>query len=252
MPTTPFADLAYVEKALSEPVDIEREVWRAARKRYVPAYVGGRWTAMPVWRDPFRASGYTGTYAETLYASVVAGNNLATFTTEAIMYATTQPECLLPASFFDSTYGVNKTLRIVCRGVYSTTSTPTFTVGLRTNTTGDSTTSSLILGSSLAITSQSSVTNLPWELECDVTASSLSLASSHNEAVLFCMGFVSGVSTGSNGFTNASAIGTQTPTTALTLTQSDVAQFLIPTITCGTSSASNKWQMLQMIVMGLN
>lgn len=196
-------------------------------------------------------SGYTGTYCETLYSSSVPGASLATFTTEAIMYAATQPECLIPASFFDPTYGVNKTLRVTCRGVYSTTSTPTFTVGLRIGATAAAT-SGAIMGTSLAITSQSTVTNLIWELECDITAQSLALASAHNEAVLVCTGLVSGVSAGANGFSNGSAIGTQTPTTALTLTQADVANYLIPTVTCGTSSASNKWQMLQMIVQGLN
>ena len=246
-----MTDLAYAEKALSEPLDLEREAWRAVRKRYVPMYVRGRWSAMSVWRDPFRMSGYTGTYAEVLYSSSVAGNNLATFTTEAVMYASSQPECLIPASFFDPSYGTNKTIRFTCRGVYSTTSTPTFTLGLRIGSTANVTTGS-ILGTSLAVTAQSSVTNLVWEVEGDITAQSLSFASSHNEAVLVCLGEVTGVSTGANGFSNGSAIGTQTPTTALTLTQADVANYLIPTITCGTSSASNKWQMLQMIVQGLN
>lgn len=199
-------------------------------------------------------SGYTGTFTETLYVSAVAGNNLATFTTEAVMYAATQPECVIPAGFFDPTYGTNKTLRVTCRGIYSTTGTPTFTVGLRIGSAANAT-SGQILGTSVAITSQSTVTNLVWELECDVTVNAVPLlGSSHNQATVGCWGMVSNLASAvaNVGFTNGSAIGTQTPTTALTITQTDIALYLVPTITCGTSSASNKWQMLQMVVQGMN
>lgn len=243
-----MTDLAYLERALSEPLDLEREAWRAARSRFVRDPRSGLVRRQPVIAG---ASGYTGTIVETLFASSVAGNNLSTFTTEAVMYASTQPECLIPASFFDPTYGTNKTVRFTCRGVYSTTGTPTFTLGLRIGSSANVTTGA-IAGTSLAITAQSTVTNLVWELEGDISSQSLSFASSHNEAVLVCLGEVTGVSTGANGFSNGSAIGTQTPTTALTLTQADVANYLIPTITCGTSSASNKWQMLQVVVQGMN
>lgn len=246
-----FSDLAYVEKALSEPLDLEREAWRAARRRYVPIYDRGRWTSTQVWRDPYRMSGYTGTFVETLYSSAGAGASLATFTAEAMMYGATQPECLIPAGFFDPTLANNKTIRFTMRGVYSTTATPTFTPGLRIGSAGGGVTGQ-ILGTSAAITSQSTVTNLVWEIEGDIISNTPSFGSSHNQTSLVCLGQVGGVSTGVSSFANGSAIGTLTPTTALTLTQSDIANYLVPSVTCGTSSASNKWQMLQLIVQGMN
>lgn len=183
----------------------------------------------------------------TLFANAQAGAALATFTTEASMYSATQPNAILGANYYDPTYSINRTIRVTIRGIFSTTGTPTFTVGFRQDTV-----SGAIWGTSLAITSQSGVTNLVWELEFDVTVESMLLASAHNEVTLGVWGMITGLATLANGFTNGSAIGTQTPTTAQTLTQADVSHFLFPTATCGTSSASNKWQMLQMIMQGLN
>jgi len=237
-----LADLRRIERRLCEPLDPEREIregarWRFARDRdrvfKVPRIGGG--------------SGFTMTVMETLYSSAAAGNNLATFTTEALMYASTQAQALLPINFFDATYGVGKDLKVLARGVYSTTGTPTFTLGFRQDSVSGG-----IWGSSAAITSQSGVTNTVWELEFDVVNQSLTFASSHNEAVIVVLGQVAGVSTGVSSFANASAIGTLTPTTAFTITQTDTTHYLCPTITCGTSSASNKWQMLQLMVYGCN
>ena len=241
------ADLDYAAWALGEPLDPEREAWRARRKRFVRDPRSG--LIVPARRIG-GASNYTSTVSEVLYASSIAGAALVSFTSEAMLYAATQPEAWLPAGFFDPTYGTNKAIRITARGIYSTTVTPTFTIGLRIGAAGVVT--GQILGSSLAVTAQSSVTNLVWELECDITGEVPVLASAHNQAVLLCLGMLSGVSTGSNGFSNASAIGTQTPTTALTLTAADAANYLVPSATCGTLSASNKWQMLHMLVFGLN
>jgi hypothetical protein len=238
-----ITELQRIEHRLAHPLDIEREVWEGSRYRIMLDRGQPRRV-----RRISGGSAFTGTIMETLYGSSVAGNNLSTFTSEATMYASTQPEAILPANFFDPTYGnAGKVLRLTARGVYSTTATPTYTLGLRQ----DSVTGG-IWGTSLAITSQSGVTNLVWELELDVVSQSGSFASAHNETLLVTAGMVSGVSTGSNGFSNGSAIGTQTPTTAFTLTQSDASHYLVPTITCGTSSSSNKWQMLQLIIFGCN
>lgn len=237
-------DLKRIERALSEPLDPEQEAWNAARYRYIMQNGQVRRALAP---RPGPGAMLMPPSVVTLFANGQAGNALATFTTEASMYAASQPNAILGANYFDPTYSLNRTLRVTCRGIYSTTGTPTFTIGFRQDTV-----SGAIWGTSLAVTSQSGVTNLVWELEFDITVASMLLASAHNEVTFGTWGMLSGVSTGSNGFTNGSAIGTQTPTTAQTLTQTDVSHFLFPTATCGTSSASNKWQMLQMIVQGLN
>lgn len=241
--TFDLADLRRLEKALSGPLDTEWEAYRAAQYRYtkrgrllVPTRPGPGAMLMPP-------------SVVTLFANSQAGAALVSFTTEASMYAATQPNAILGANYFDPTYSLNRTIRVICRGIFSTTATPTYTLGFRQDTAAGA-----IWGTSLAITSQSTVTNVVWELEFDVTVASILLASAHNEVTLVTFGQVSGVSStvAGTGFTNGSAIGTQTPTTAQTLTQTDVSHFLFPTATCGTSSASNKWQMLQMLVQGMN
>lgn len=233
-----------IERRLSEPIDAEREIWDYSKYRYVRD--GGR-----VFRVPRVDGGtsFSGTMVEQLYANSTAGNALATFTAEATMYAATQSQAVLPANFWDPSYGSGRTLRVTCRGIYSTTSAPTFTAGFRIGTAQGI--AGAIVGTTLAVTAQTTVTNLAWELEFDITWSSFTVASSHNEVLVNTFGMLGGVSTGNNGFTNGSAIGTQTPTTAATITQADSANYLTPTITCGTSNASNKWQMLQMVVLGM-
>jgi hypothetical protein len=237
-----LTDLRRIEKALSEPLDLEREIHESSKWTFVMD--GSRVCRVPRISG---ASNYTNTYAEVLFANASAGNALASFTAEATMYAATQPNILLPANFFDATYGTGKHLKVILRGIYSTTATPTFTIGLRQDTAAGT-----IWGSTLAITSRSGVTNLAWELTIDIVAQAPVLASAHNEAVLVALGMLDGVSAGSEGFTNASAIGTQTPTTAVTLTTADASHYLFPTATCGTSNAANKWQMLQAFAYGMN
>jgi hypothetical protein len=244
MQTYTLADLKRIENKLANPIDPEREAWEANRYRYA-SHKGEIHKVKTIGGG----SGYTGTFMETLYASGFPGNNLNTFTTEVTMYAAAaQSEAILPANFFDPTYGYNKTLRITARGIYSTTATPTFTVALRQDTASGG-----LWGSSLAVTGQSTVTNLVWELECDtINTNAAVFGGGHNETNLFTFGMLSGVSTGSNGFSNASSVGTQTPTTTFVLTTADASHYLVPTITCGTSNAANKWQMLQLFVFGCN
>ena len=245
-----LADLRKLESRIISPLDPERELHDARRFRFV-MYEGDVYRVKTIMGGT--GSGLTGTWAETLYSNSSAGAALATFTAEAIMYGATQPEAWIPADFFDPTYGLGKTLRIVARGIWSdTTAAPTFTPGLRIGAAAAVTGS--ILGSNAALTCRAvSLSNIGWEIECDIVAQTPVLASAHNEAVLITMGETSGVSAaGADLFCNASAIGTQTPGTALTLAQADATQYIVPTATCGTSNASNKWQMLQLVVMALN
>lgn len=235
-------ELRRIESKLAFPLDPEKDLRDANRYRFL--FDEGEVHKI---RRVEGGSGYTLTYAELLYANPNPQAALVSFTAEANMYATTSTQAILPVNFFDPTYGANKSLRVVIRGMYSTTGTPTFTLGFRQ----DSVTGA-IWGSSKAITAQSTVTNEVFEIEFDVTAVNPQFASTHNTINLAVWGLVLNVSTGSNSFSNASSIGTLTPSTTVTLTTADAIHYLVPTTTCGTSNAANKWQMFQLEVFGLN
>lgn len=194
----------------------------------------------------------TGTNCETIYASTVAGAAKASFTTEVAINdtATMGVQAHLPPDFWlPQNYGsVGKGIRIVARGIVSSTATPTFQWSVRAGAAA-STTAAILLGTA-ALTTNSGISNVPWELEGDVILKTMGAAGANSTVTavgrLLCTGF----STATAPYYAAWG-GGATPGTATTLDTS-ITNYINFNIVCGTNNASNSIQLQQLLVFGLN
>jgi hypothetical protein len=191
----------------------------------------------------------TGTNVETVYVSTNPGTAKNTFTTEVQINDTTGMgvQAQLPPQFWlpnPNSYG--KSVRVVARGILSSTGTPTFTFTLRLGAAG-SITSAIVLGSA-AITTGSSVTNQIWEFDGEVTMMTQGATGANST--------IRGIGTiTSSGFAapyfyalygNAASPGTATTVDA------SVSNYINFNVACSASSASNSVQIQQLLVQGLN
>jgi hypothetical protein len=195
----------------------------------------------------------TGTNAELIYTSTAVGATLATFTTEANMntVATMGQVAQLPPNFWLSTGNqVGRGIRIVARGILSSTGSPTFTFtirGLGTTTTPNISTAPILLGSA-AVTAGATVTNQFWELQGDVIVTALGTGTA--TATIQGLGYVMGPAFASP-FIQPVYGGAASPGTTANLTPT-VTNFINVNAACGTSSASNSITLQQLLVFGLN
>lgn len=194
-------------------------------------------------------SNLTGTISELIYANTASGTAKNTFTSEFQINDTAGmgAQAQLPPYFFLPVNGVGKAIRVVARGIVSTTATPTWQFNLRLGAAGS--TSAVIGLGSPSITSASGISNKGWEFEGDIIVRTTGAAGANS--TLQGAGFV----TSPGGFASPFAYelwgGGAQPGTSSTLDIS-ITNYLNFNVICGTSSASNQIQILQLLVFGLN
>lgn len=199
--------------------------------------------------DP-TASFLSGTNVELLYVSQGPGTAKNTFTAEAQINDTTGMgvQAMLPKGFFLPSKGENgKALRIVGRGILSSTVTPTYTFTVRGGTQG-STAAAILLGSA-ALTTGSGVSNQMYELEGDVVLESIGGAAGGTSTIrgtglIACGGLAS-------PFNYPVWGGGASPGTATTF-DIGIDNYINFNVACSASSASNTITLQQLLVFGLN
>lgn len=192
----------------------------------------------------------TGTNTEVIYANTTAGTAKASFTSEVAINDTAGMgvQAHLPPDFFlPNPNQVGRGLRIVARGILSSTGTPTYTFTVRSGTAG-STSAAILLGSA-ALTTGSGVTNQPWELQGDVFLVSQGAAGANS--TLRGMGTI--ISPGlASPFIYGVGAGASLTTPTVATFSADITNYINFNVTCSASSASNSIQLQQLIVYGLN
>lgn len=191
----------------------------------------------------------TGTVAELIYQSLAAGTAKNTFTSEAQINDTTGMgvQALLPPNFWtaNNANAVGRTIRIVARGILSSTGTPTYTFTCRLGTAG-STSAAIALGSA-ALTTGSGVSNQYWEFQGEFTLTTIGAAGANSHGV----GVGSIVSPGLATTINPLWGGAATPGTITNLDTS-ITNYINFNVACSASSASNTITLQQLLVFGLN
>lgn len=188
----------------------------------------------------------TGTSAEMLYASIGAGTQLASFTTEDNLQKTL-PYVMIPAGFFFSPQGATgKSLRIRARGRLGTTGSPTFTWSLRILTS--STWSAGGIGfSSAALAAGTTQTLAPWYLDGDLVLRSLGAGAGSTLAFFGEIRSPLGLASPFSG----TIPGNNVAFTAATFDHS-VNNFIFLSAACSASNAANLIALEMLKVVGEN
>lgn len=192
----------------------------------------------------------TYTNTEVIYANTTAGTAKASFTSEAQINDTAGMgvQAHLPPDFFQaSPRATGQGIRIVARGILSSTGTPTYTFTIRSGIAGN-TTAAIMLGSA-ALTTGTGVTNQPWELQGDVFLVSQGAAGANS--TLRGMGTI--ISPGlASPFMYGVGAGASLTTPTVATFSADITNYINFNVACSASSASNSIQLQQLIVYGLN
>lgn len=209
------------------------------------------------WRDRVRAMRYqgdpmasfvTGTSAEILYNSTAAGASANTFTAETNLNttATMGVGAKLGADFFIADPSqIGRAIKITAQFVIGTTGTPTFTFTVRLGATQGAVTGTIGLGSATVTTISAAAARGAFaDGYCTLTAIGAAGANSTIRGI----GTVSGAALAATGDLWG---GAAAPGTVATFDTS-VTNFINVGAACGTSSASNTIQLLQLMVWGLN
>lgn len=240
--------LSEVERLLRDKVDPEFEAWRADRHRYVDE--GGRVFKVKTVRG---GSFLTGTQTETIYVNQNPGTAKNTFTTEAVINDTAGagPQPVLPPYFWGPApyTAIGRAIRIVARGIRTdVTTTPTWQLfcrlGAAASTAGPN------IGSSAATQiSATAATNLLWEYELDAQLTVAGAAGGNS--TIRGLGFSTWQATTTTLLSLQLMAGGASPGTVSTVDIS-TTNYVNFDAACGTSSASNSIQLLQLVIMGLN
>jgi hypothetical protein len=186
-------------------------------------------------------------YATLIYRNTAPGTAKASFTAEVAINDTAGmgAQFSLPAGYFKAP-DIGHTLRIVGRGIVSSTATPTFTFTTRGGVAG-STASAILLGSA-AITTGSGVANQLWEFQGDIILRT-NLAAGANSTIEG-LGLVSSPGGFASPFGYALFGGAAQPGTVATFDTS-ISNFLNFNVACSVSAAGNSIQLRQLEVWSL-
>lgn len=199
----------------------------------------------------------TGTNAEVLYCMPAAGTALANSSAAAIISGntSTNPPYQLPPIwnlFGGPSYAPGRAFRIVARGTFGTTGTPTLTVKCGLNQTTQATAPpTIILAATGAITAPSSITNGIWELEFGIDINTLGEAANTQSMSLDALGSFR-IGAGNNAATVAGVVYMVGSAAAITSVVPQLPYFVEISALWGTANASNTIQCLQFEILGLN
>lgn len=190
----------------------------------------------------------TGTNVELIYASTGVSAAKASWTTEVTCNdtATMGVQAHLPPDFFLPSPGqIGRGIRIVARGILSSTGTPTYTFTIRAGAAGAINTA-ILLGTA-ALTTGSGVTNQIWEMQGDVVLTTIGAAGTNSTV----RGVGTFISPGTANKIDPAYGGGASPGTVATL-DTTITNYINFNIACSASSASNTVTIQQLLVFGLN
>lgn len=196
----------------------------------------------------------TGTNAEVLYCMPAAGSALANSTASAIISGntSTNPPFQMPSLntlWGSPSYGYSgRALRIVARGTFGTTGSPTLTMTLGLNTIqGSGGTVAITLAATGAFTAPTTITNGNFELEIGIDINSIGITTSSLDPIgKFCIG------PGNNAATATASTYMIGSATSITSVNPQTSYWVELAAKWGTANASNTIQALQFEVLGLN
>jgi hypothetical protein len=198
----------------------------------------------------------TGTNTELIYASTTPGTAKNTFTTEVAINDTAGMgiQASIPPFFFGSRGSTNgQGLRIIARGILSSTSTVTYQFLLRMGAAAATTAAPIILGCS-AVTTGTTVTNQPFQFEGEFIMRTPAGAVGQNSTgigigMFYSPGIASPFMAPLWGNNSGGTVVTSPGTAAI---DTSIQNYFNFNCICGTSNAANSVTLQSLLVFGLN
>ncbi len=183
-------------------------------------------------------------WTELLYRNTADFTALDTFTAEASLLAGTNLLPVIPAFFFNQPAG--RALKIMARGVLSSTGTPTYTFQARLGTTaGSAYLSGTSVGVSAALTTASGASAKQWRLEIDL------ICTIPGNGTTTCT--IAGAGQISSSGLASPFIYPMPDSATWTYTlDGGLNQFLNLSVTCSASDAANTIRCKQLLCLALN
>ncbi len=198
-----------------------------------------------------QASGLTGTWSELIFSNRADYTAVASFTTEASLLSGTNVQPVFPALFFDGTRAFGRTVRLLARGIVSSTGTPTYTFQVRFGTTsGPSFISGTSVAVSAAITTASGITNKFWELCLDLVCYTPGIGTGNT--TLSGAGYVQSPGGFASPFVYALEPTTPDTATWTSVIDNSATQYVNLSVACSASSSSNTITCKQLLCFGWN
>lgn len=187
-------------------------------------------------------------YMSCIYRSTAAATAKASFTTEVAIndVAGMGAQFYLPSNYFVPG-NIGTRLRVVARGILSSTATPTYTFTLRGGAAA-SITSGILLGSA-ALTTASGITNKGWEFEGEFTLRTNAGAGANS--TIFGGGLITSPAGLASPFAYELWGGAAQPGTIATFDTS-IANFFNFNVACSANAAGNSIQLLQLEVWSVH
>lgn len=196
----------------------------------------------------------TGTNTELLYASTAIGIAKASFTSETALNdeATMGPQAYLPAGFWLPTKAsLGRGIKVVARGIVSSTATPTYTFTVRLAASEAATTGPIVLGTA-ALTTASGIANVPWTLDGDVileaVGTTTGTGTTRGIGELRTIGYGAAAPT----MTAYALYGAAASPGTVATVPLKAQNFVTVNVACSASSASNTITLQQLLIYGLN
>jgi len=176
------------------------------------------------------------TTTECLYSYANASTNLATFTTEDNLQKTYPPVQLVLPLLLKDVGDTGKSFKVKATGQLGSTATPTFQWSARLLTSTTWSAGGILLGTSAALTTQTTVTLGYWFLDLDIIVRTLSIGAASTVVSVGSIYSPFGLATATNGGGTIPASNVA-PTVATV--DNSLTYYLFLSAACSASSGSN-------------
>jgi hypothetical protein len=188
----------------------------------------------------------TATQSELIYSNTSVATAKNTFTAEALINDTAGmgPQPVLPPYFWQPSGSVAKAIKVIARGIISSTGTPTFQVICRLG--GAASIAGPSIGTATALATASGITNRAWELEMDAQLTVAGAPGGNSTVRGLGLFTIAGSASVSDVFGGGASPGT------VATVDISILNYINISAVCSASSASNSITLLQLLVFGLN
>lgn len=200
-------------------------------------------------------SQYTTTCTEVLFQNNAEYTAVASFTSEtSFIPGGDNAQPTLGGQYFllNGKGAIPPKVRLIGKGIVSSTGTPTYTLKIRLSTSQAQDASGTVIAASAAVTTQSGVANCHFEFEVDIVGKILGQGSGNLTIQSIGTWRSAGGFAAPYEYDLTPGAGASATWTIATSLDANVPLYFKPTITCSASSSSNSIRLKSLALLGMN